>query len=234
MKAIVFFLVLVNVLFYAWGAGVFGGKQRLDGLRIGQQVNPDSVRIVSRGDAPGAAAPVETPVAQPVAAPEPEKAVAPPPPPVPAVACLTWQSLSVEVADRVLSEVRTRFPDYTVSRLSTNGDSNGWWVHISSFADRASAHKKAVELPRLGVEDYFIVEDGDRYAISLGVFSSEKGARDRLAALRTKGVQSARVGLRPDPAGTVGLELRGPAQYEDALRAVLPTLAPKQTPQSCK
>ena len=138
MKAIVFFLVLVNVLFYAWGAGVFGGKQRLDGLRIGQQVNPDSVRIVSRGDAPGAAAPVETPVAQPVAAPEPEKAVAPPPP-VPAVACLSWQSLSVEVADRVLSEVRTRFPDYTVSRLSTNGDSNGCRarVMVSSFSWRS-------------------------------------------------------------------------------------------------
>lgn len=232
MKAIVFFLVLVNVLFYAWGAGVFGGKQRPDGLRIDQQVNPESVRIVSRGEAPDATPPTEAPVAQPVAVPEPEKEVAPPA--EPAIACLSWKSLSVETADRVLSEIRTRFPDYKVSRLSTNGDSNGWWVHISSFADRASAHKKAAELPRLGVEDYFIVEDGDRYAISLGVFSSEKGARDRLAALHTKGVQSARVGLRPDPAGTVGLELRGPAQYEDALRAVLPALAPKQTPQSCK
>ena len=232
MKAIVFLLVLVNVLFYAWGTGVFGGKSRPDGLRIDQQVNPDSVRVVSRGEAPDAAK-VPEPEAAPATATATDAPPAPAAPKAAEVACLSWKSLSVDMADRVLSEVRSRFPEFKVTRLATNGDGNGWWVHISSFADRAAAHKKASELPRFGVEDYFIVEDGDRYAISLGVFNSEKGARDRLAALRTKGVQSARIGLKPDPTGTVGLELRGPAQYEDALREVLPTLAPKQTPQSC-
>ena len=56
MKALVFLLVLVNVLFYAFSAGYFGGPQNPDAHRVEQQLMPERMRIVSRGEAPKAPA----------------------------------------------------------------------------------------------------------------------------------------------------------------------------------
>ena len=54
MKALVFLLVLANLLFYAFGAGYFGRPDNPDAGRVEQQVAPERMRIVSRGEAPGA------------------------------------------------------------------------------------------------------------------------------------------------------------------------------------
>src|SRR5260370_30431797 len=63
---------------------------------------------------------------------------------------------------------------------------------------RAAAKQKAAELRKLGVEDFYIVQEDSkcRFAISLAVCKSEEAARSRLAELRKKGVRSARVDPR--------------------------------------
>jgi hypothetical protein len=64
--------------------------------------------------------------------------------------------------------------------------------------NRQGANQKVAELKRLGVDEYFVVQDDPdfRFAISLGVFKSAEAARSRLEQLRAKGVRSARVGSR--------------------------------------
>ncbi len=79
-----------------------------------------------------------------------------------------------------------------------------WWVHLPQQADRASAEKKAGELQRLGVKDYFI---DPANAISLGLFKSEEAARRALDQLKGRGVQSAQIDVRGT--SSVTLELAG-------------------------
>ena len=64
--------------------------------------------------------------------------------------------------------------------------------------NRQGANRKVAELRKLGVEEFFVVQDDPdfRFAISLGVFKSRDAARSRLAELRAKGVRTARIGER--------------------------------------
>jgi len=69
-------------------------------------------------------------------------------------------------------------------------------VYIPSLGGKDAADKKAAELRRLGITDFFVIQDaGDlRWGISLGVFKTEEAARALLAAMNQKGVHSARLG----------------------------------------
>lgn len=74
------------------------------------------------------------------------------------------------------------------------------WVYIPPLENQDIARKKAQEVADLGVEDYFVVNDGGRWqnAISLGIFSSREAGERRLAELRAKGVRSAVVRDKDD------------------------------------
>jgi len=91
-------------------------------------------------------------------------------------------------------------------------------VFIPPQANRAAALKKTAELKSLGIDDYFILQDEGkmRWALSLGVFSSEEAARSRLEALRAKGVRSAQTGEREAQVSKIWFQLRTP---EPALQA---------------
>ena len=88
---------------------------------------------------------------------------------------------------------------------------------------------------QIGVSDYFIIQDGaNRFAISLGVFSSEKGGQERLAEVKDKGVRSARLTPRPGKDSTVSLQATGPAPDKAALLAAVAKALPKAGGQSCR
>jgi hypothetical protein len=72
-------------------------------------------------------------------------------------------------------------------------------------------HAAAAELKQLGVSEFFIVqEDGAyRWAVSLGVFRTEEAAQARLAALRARGVRTARVGTRETMVPKIWLQVKG-------------------------
>lgn len=232
MKALVFVLVLANLLFYAFSTGLIGTADVDEGVRLAQQVQPERIKIVARGEPPApAVAPAA--VAEPGPAPATEEEV---PAAAPASqACLLWETLSLAEAERVSRVLGGGFDDFTAVRQATGGDGSGWWVHIPPLANKLAAEKKAQELKTLGVSEYFVVLDGPvRHAISLGVFSSEKGGKERLAELQAQGVRSARLGIRPDKEGNLRLELRGPAGRLEALQAALLEALPKSRPESCK
>lgn len=242
MKALVFLLVLGNLLFYAFGAGYFGRLDNPDAGRIEHQVTPERMRIVSRGEAPAAPAKAAEPAREeqpaPVqvepAVPEAAKEEAPKALEVPSV-CLAWDHLAVADADRLAAVVASKFKDFKLTRRVVAAEGNGWWVYIQPQASKAEAEKKGGELRELEVTDFFVVQDGvNRFAISLGVFSSEKGAQDRLAELKAKGVRSARVAPRPGKDSTVKLLATGPASDKSALIAAAGKIAPKADALLCK
>lgn len=236
MKTLVFLLVLGNLLFYAFSQGYFGEAENPDAIRVEKQVLPERMRIVSRGEAPAIKAKAPEPVKpEPVAEevkPEPEAVAKPEPVPT---ACLAWEHLSVADADKLGALLAGKFAGFKTSRRVVAAEGSGWWVFVPPLSGKAEADKKAGELRQLGVTDYFIIQDGaNRFAISLGVFSSEKGGQDRLAEVKEKGVRSARLTPRPGKDSTVNLQATGPAPDKAALLEAVAKALPKAGGQSCK
>lgn len=227
MKALVFVLVLGNLLFYAFSAGLFGRAENPDAGRVDQQVKPERLRIVSRGEPPAAPPkPAPTALAEslPVAPNEPSDTLA----------CLVWPRLPVVDAERLGRLLAERFPAYRVRQQEIAGEGSGWWVYIPPLPDKPAADRKMAELRALGVADFFSIPEGPlRFAISLGVFSSEKAAQDHLAALKAKGVRSAKAASRPGRESALRIEATGPATTLDDLRAAAAGSVPGHDPQAC-
>lgn len=252
MKIVVFLLLLANLLFAAYGGGYFGRPDNPDAGRVEQQIMPERMRIVSRGEAPEVAAKSVPAVVAPEPAPAlpadppatPEKVVEPTaaetkgtgePAPANEATCLIWRQLPLADADRLATVLTKRFADYKISQQKVISESNGWWVVIPPLPGKAEADKKAGELLELGVKEYFVIQEGSsRFGISLGVFSGEKGARERLAELKGKGVRSAVAGPRPGKDDSATLQARGPAKRRGEVLAAAGKLLPAAEPQACK
>ena len=224
MRALVFLLVFANLLFYAFSAGYFGSSGSDDARRLAQQVHPEGLRIVSRGEAP-AAVEEKPPVADPVLSGS-SKPVA--------QICLAWAGISPAEASKLEELLAGKFADFRVERQAAGeAAARQWWVFIPPLANKAESERKAGQLRSLGINDYFVVNDGaQRFAISLGVFSAESRAEERLAELKAKGVRSARVGERPGREGGLGLRVRGPQEQQAALLAALGE-GGRSEPQNC-
>ena len=237
MRVLVFLLVLANLLFFAFSEGYFGRAENPDARRMTQQVAPERMKIVARGEQP---APAATPAVVPAPPTEPETPtpVAPVVVPEPAVAlgCSRWESLLPADADRLTTLIGQKFPAFKLNRRLDPGEGNGWWVFIPPQIDKAEADKKAGQLRGMGVTDYFIVQESgaNRYAISLGIFSSEKGAQERLAEVKALGVRSAKLSLRPGKDSHVSLDARGPAVDQPALRKLVAGVVPGSKAQYCQ
>jgi len=219
MRFLVFLLVLANLLFFVWAQGHFGAPANPDALRLEQQLLADQVTVVARGEPPGALAKSAGKVPE-------EKTVD---------SCLLWNELPIVEADRLERLLAEKFAAFKPTRSITAGSST-FWVYIPPLANKPEADKKAAELKRFGAPEFYIVQDAgpNRLAISLGIFSSEEAANERLEALRTKGIKSARVGERNTRPALAALEVRGPGEQADALREAAQALLPEAKPASCK
>lgn len=226
MRAFVFLLILANLLFFSWSRGFLGGAENPDALRLQQQLLADQVMLVR--DAPaldktGADKLVKV-----------EKSEKPEEKRIPEV-CLQVGDLPLVEMVRIEGVVAEKLPAFRTERAMNPG-SGHHWVFIPPLPSKADAEKKAGELKRLGVPEFFIVQEAGayRFAISLGIFSSKEAATERLAQLREKGVRSAKVGerdLKP-PSGT--LALQGPEAQADSLRQALRESLPNSKPVACK
>lgn len=239
MKALVFLLLLFNLLFYAFTQGYFGRTENPDAGRIERQVLAERMRIVSRGEVPVVPAKAPEPVPEPIkpeVVPDDTTKAAPASRVEEAVSvCLAWEHLSLAEAEQLTALLNSKFVEFKVSRQALAGETNGWWVFIPALSGKAEADKKAGELRQLGVTDYFIILDGpNRFAISLGVYSTEKGGQERLAEAKEKGIRSARLAPRPSKDGTISLLATGPAEAKVALLEVVGRVLPKIDAQSCK
>jgi len=238
VKPLVFLLLLFNLLFYAFTQGYFGRTENPDAGRIEKQVFAERMRIVSRGEVPAVPAKAPEPVpelvkpevvsdasrVEPVSQAEEAASV-----------CLVWEHLSVADADQLNALFNNKFADFKVNQQVVAGEANGWWVFIPALPSKVEADKKAGELRQLGVTDYFIILDGpNRFTISLGVYSSEKGGQERLTEVKEKGIRSARLAPRPSKDGTVSLLATGPTVAKIALLEAVGKILPKTNAQSCK
>jgi hypothetical protein len=190
VRAVFLLLVLANLALYAWWRyGAPAGAA--DPAPRARQIEPHKLKVIAPADLP------------------PVSAVKKPPPAPPAAACMEWGSFAVADAPRA---ERALEPLALGTRLAQRRtvEVASWWVYMPPQGSRQAALRKAAELKDLGIEEYFIVQDDGEYrwALSLGVFRTEEAAQTRLAALRTQGVRTARVGPRETVVPKVWLQVK--------------------------
>lgn len=186
MRTLFFLLLLANVAFFAYGRlgdALFPGESQL----LQQQINPQAIRLLPAAQLAGnAAVKRET-----------------------TVACLEWGAFAggeVGRADEALAPLAlgAKLAPRRVDEMAT------WWVFIPPQGGRQAAIVKTAELRRLGIEDYFIIQEDPkaRFAISLGVFRTQEAATNRLEQLRSRGVRSAQVGARDSQVQKTWFQMR--------------------------
>ena len=222
MRVFVFLLILGNLLFAAWTQGYLGTPESPDALRAQQQLNAERLTIVARDEPP----PLRGERAEKAARAEKSaekgsKGEETPEPAKPVELCLKVAGVPADPAQSFVEQLGEKLPAFRAQRSAQAG-SSGFWVFIPPFATRREAESKAAELKKLGVPEFFVVQDGAQArAISLGVFSTREAASARLEQLRGKGVRSAKVGERPGKPALFDLTLTGPEGSGEALRRLL-------------
>lgn len=222
MRAFVFLLILSNLLFVAWTQGYFGASSDPDALRVQQQLLPERIRIITRDEPP---AEVVGAAKLPKVA---EKKVAD--------VCLRLNDLPIADVIRAEGLLGEKWPAFRAVRAMSGGNAS-YWVYIPPLASKQDAERKATELKKLRVPEFFLVQDAgpNKLAISLGIFSTADAAAERLAQLRAIGVKSARVGERSGkPATLAALEITGSEAQADGLRQDLAGAFPESKPGACK
>jgi len=213
-------LLAANVGVFAWMRYLSPPDPSIDARPMTREIEPQKLRIVD-----------ERELARPPAGPARPKPAPEAPPPSPAeaprapaaAACLEWGSFGPADASRAAKELE---PLDLGARLAQyrGEETAGWWVHMPPQGNRANAQKKAVELRKLGVRDFFVVQDAGptQWALSLGVFSTAEAAKAHLAALLEKGVRSAVISPRETRVPKVWFQVR---DADTALQAKLGELA---------
>lgn len=219
MRLLVFILILVNLMFFAWTQGLLGSAADPDALRMSQQLQADRVRIVGRDDPPG------EPAAAKAAKTEKRETDA----------CVQLSELPLADLGRVESLVKEKGAGLRIERGETAA-AGAYWVFIPPLANKAEAERKAGELKRLKVPEFFVMQEpaAYRFAISLGLFSSREAAEARLEELRGKGVRSAKVGERESKPTQGWLEISGVEATVENVRQSASEWTPKARVAACR
>jgi hypothetical protein len=202
LRTFFFLLVLGNLLLFAWGQGYFGAAGGSgEAERLAAQIEPERLRIVGK----------EMPL--PKAAETPSEV------------CRALAGLERDAADKFVELISGRDAQLRIDRRALD-EPKSWWVYIPPFPNSAQADRKAAELSKLSVKDFYIVRESgaNQYAISLGLFKSEEAAKGYLAALTKKTVKSARMQMREAASDKSVVEVRG---SEERLAKALADLPPE-------
>lgn len=182
MRALVLFLVLVNIGLFAY----FNRERFLPTVPQApfSEINPEKITILN---------------AEQVAA-LPKKVASPPPPPAqePSTTkvCMEWGVFSDINLASAQSELAKLSLQSTVKQESSQ-DAKRFWVYKPPMKNQQEALAKAAELKALGIDDIFVVQEPKwKNAISFGVFQDEQLATKLLNELKAKGVKDAVKALR--------------------------------------
>lgn len=215
LRTLFFLLVLGNLLLFVWGQGYFGTAGGGEAERLSAQIEPEKLRIAGKGAPPATAA-----------APSLDE-------------CRALAGLEREAAGKLADLISGRDAQLKVDQRALE-EPKSWWVHIPPQSNGAQADRKAAELSKLGVKDFYVVRESgpNQYAVSLGLFKSEEAAKDSLAVLQKKGVKSARILARETAGDKMIVEVRGkadqlskalaelPAEFSDVQKAECPAARP--------
>ena len=191
-------LLFLNAALFAYGQGYFGTsageheperlKRQFNTAKMTMLSNEQAETMVRKTAAAGPAPAAPASGAGP-AAPAPAPAAA-------AFACTEIGPFDAEDARRFETRLAALALGERQSRREVQAqDVTSWLVNIPPQGSKEAADRKAAELRSLGVSNFYIM-NGDsplRYAISLGMFKTENGARTLLADLNKQGVHSARI-----------------------------------------
>ena len=220
MRAIFLLLVAANLALFAWPRYYAIPEGAADPEPQHRQVNPASIRLLTEPELAGLPMLKPKPV---VDAAQSALAEAAPSALAAAGSCLEWGGFSVLEAPRAEKALE---PLALGAKLSQRGseENTSWWVFIPPQGNRAGALKKTAELKSVGIDEYFILQDGGRmrWAISLGVFSREEAARNLLEAVRAKGIRGAQLGERDSRVAKIWFQVRNP---DAAVQGTLKKLA---------
>jgi hypothetical protein len=212
MRTLFLLLVAANLALWAWFQNYPPAESSTDPEPARRQVQPEAIRLLDGKDLKALAVTKPAP-ASPSAAPASPQAGR----------CVEWGGFAVAEAPKAEQALA---PLALGARLGQrrSAETAGWWVFIPPQPNRAAALKKTAELKSLGVDEFFILQDEGkmRWAVSLGVFSTEEAARSRLEALRARGVRSAQTGERDTQVAKVWFQVR---DADAALAAKLKELA---------
>ena len=264
LKLFIGLLLLVNLGLYGYNAGLLGNGS-LEGrepARVTNQINADRIRRVDPAPtaAPAPAAPASAPTmplapdAVVPAAAGPDTAAmgvtaagsaAPVSPTLgqesPLAKVTSNGASCIEVGNFDAADAR-RF-EAQLAPLAL-GDALGrrsvqelerHIVYIPPASDKEGADRKAAELRRLGIDDFYVIADNTelRWGISLGIFKTVDAARLHLANLAQKGVRTARIAARPGTNSKTAFQLRG---LDAASRSTLAQIRlgfPRQDMRAC-
>lgn len=205
MKWVFFMLLAANL-----GLAVFpylrGSLPNPDAQLIRQQMNADQIRIV---------APRPTPAPAAVAA-----------LPAPGV-CLEWGSFAAADLPKAEAALEGLALGERVRKAEV-AVSTSYWVYIPPLKSKPEVDRKSRELKELGITEYSPILEGGRwrYAIALGVFRNEDGAKRHLALLREKGVRSVQIGEREQRITQTAFQVRDATEAQSAQLANLRTKYP--------
>jgi hypothetical protein len=172
-------LLLANAALLAYNAGYIDPvlPSSREPARMTNQLNPGKIILIPP---PAPASPPATAAAGPAAPPEP---------------CTEVGNFRAEEASRFEARLAALAVEDKISRRTVRG-AVSQMVFIPPQGDKEGVDKKVAELRQLGINDFYVIQDGSnmRWGISLGVFKSEEGARAHLVELNRRGVRSARIG----------------------------------------
>lgn len=243
LKFIFWTLLLINGGLLAYQQGYLASyfPDGREPGRMKRQINPASVKLLT-DEAPATAA-------APVAAAAPAASASNPAPtsaststPQPAVAEKKAESASCsefgnfEVADATRFEQKLaalKLGDKLVKKILPEPPRN--MVFIPPQGSKEAADKKTVELKRLGITDFFVIQEGEqRWGISLGIFRSDEAARTHLTDLTKKGVHSARLGMISVPGTKTAYQFKGLDAATSAALAKIKNDFVKQETRACE
>lgn len=205
-------LLIANGALFAMQRGYLGAPapERHEPQRLAQQVQPQALSIL-----PPNSAKLVTPVRAAVDAPA-ENAIdtaaaktepAPVLPPVSAPPAAPIVTACVEVGNFSAAEAKRFEAQLTGLSLKVKPvqrsiqEAASHMVYIPSQDGKDGADRKAAELRRLGIQDFYVIPESSanpalRWGISLGIFKTEEAAKAYIGQLIPKGVRSARIVAR--------------------------------------
>ena len=183
MRALFLFLVLANLVFYAYAHVVRGSSAA--GAISQLEVSPEKIKVLGAAAKSAADRPRSPDKGAKAEVGEVTTAAG-------AAACIEWGVFAgpdVARADTALA--RLELPQDRIERTVT--DAGGYWVYIPPLKSKSETDRKVGELKALGVADFVIVQDSGQWrnAISLGIFRTDEAAQAYLVKLRDRGVRSA-------------------------------------------
>jgi len=136
-------------------------------------------------------------------------------------ACYEWSSFNTARLNEALSLAQQLNIKTHTNLIGNPQDNVRYWIYKPPLPTAEAAQVKADELRKLGVEDFFIVQDDPKWrnAISFGVFRDEKLADKLMLDLKNKGVKLLIKATRNGGQAVIKLQQVSPQQFASLQKA---------------